>query len=50
MEAGRLALALAARRDRWVVDNTGYAKGIGDVRELTIKGPQQRLVLVQVSR
>lgn len=32
-----------------VIDNKWYAKGVGDVRELTVKGPQERLVLVQVS-
>jgi hypothetical protein len=33
-----------------VIDNKWYAKGIGDVKELTVKGPQERLVLVQVTR
>jgi hypothetical protein len=33
-----------------VVDNKWYVQGIGDVKELTVKGPQERLVLVEVIR
>jgi hypothetical protein len=32
-----------------VVDNKWYAKGIGDVRELTVHGPQEKLELVSVT-
>jgi hypothetical protein len=32
-----------------VIDNKWYVKGVGDVRELTVKGPQERLVLVRVT-
>jgi hypothetical protein len=32
-----------------VVDNKWYAKGIGDVQELTVHGPQEKLVLVSVT-
>jgi hypothetical protein len=32
-----------------VIDNKWYVKGIGDVEELTVKGPQERLALVEVT-
>jgi hypothetical protein len=32
-----------------VVDNKWYVKGIGDVQELTVKGPQEKLSLVRVT-
>lgn len=32
-----------------VVDNKWYAKGVGDVQELTVHGPQEKLALVSVT-
>ncbi|HZC71675.1 MAG TPA: hypothetical protein VE442_13355 [Jatrophihabitans sp.] len=37
------------RLEPGVIDNKWYAKGVGDVSEVTVKGPQERLVLVQIS-
>ena len=33
-----------------VIDAKWYAKGVGDVKELTVKGPHERFVLVRVTR
>ena len=49
-------MATHTRKSAW--NNSGtfknqdllwYAKGVGDVSELTVKGPQERLVLVEIT-
>ena len=33
-----------------VIDNKYYVRGIGEVREVTVKGPREELFLVRVKR